>query len=155
MEATLKAVTEIFDMFLWNNVHQGRRFDLLDIMHVDKERQLRYTMAGKHYLASVSRTELWKGPCVNIVIRCPLPYLERQEGVWVPLPFMQDGIGSHFNAEGFWYSARPESVAFVLGPKDARMSMRHCKITFVNGGPFLDDDFEATIMTSPSTTAMA
>lgn len=155
MDATLKTATEIFEMFLWNNVHQGRRFDVLDILNIDKERQLRYTMAGKHYLATVSRSDMWKGPCVNIVIRCPLPELDRREGAWVPIPFMEDGIGAHFLGEGFWFSARPEIMVFVLGPKDTRMSMRHCRITFINGGPFVDDDFEATIMTSPSTTALA
>lgn len=138
MDQAIKTATETFDMFIWNNVHQGRRYGVEDLLEIDKERQFRYTMAGKHYLATVSRMEMWKGPCVSIVVRCPLPEIERHEGSWVSKSLMGDGIGKHFFGAGFWYSACPEGNAFVLGPKDMRNL--HCKITFVRSEPFNDPD---------------
>lgn len=136
MEQAIKTATEIFGIFLTNNVHQGSRYGVGDLLAIDREREFRWTFAGKHYLATVSRTEMWKGPCVSIVVRCPLPEIERHEGSWVPTRLMQDGIGKHFFGAGFWYSACPEGMAFVLGPKDMRNL--HCKISFLRGDPFVD-----------------
>lgn len=129
MEQAIKTATEIFDMFLMNNVHQGSRYEVADLLAIDKEREFRYAFAGKHYLATVTRKEMWKGPCVSIVIGCPLADVERHEGSWVPTRLMQDGIGKFFFGAGFWYSACPEGMAFVLGPKDMRNL--HCKISFL------------------------
>lgn len=129
-------------MFLANNAHQGARYGVGDLLAIDREREFRYTFAGKHYLATVSRTEMWKGPCVTIVVRCPLPEIERNEGTWVPTRFMEHGIGKYFFGAGFWYSACPEGMAFVLGPRGG-MNL-HCKISFIRSEPFVDTDFEAT-----------
>ena len=124
-----------------NNVHQGSRYGVGDLLAIDRERQFRYTFAGKHYLATVSRSELWKGPCVSIVFRCPLPEIDRHEGAWIPTRFMEHGIGKYFFGTGFWYSAFPEGMAFSLPPRGG--GKLHCSIRFMRGDPYVDIDFEA------------
>ena len=123
-------------MFLWNNVHQGARFRVEDLLALDKEREFRYAVAGKHYLATATVIERWKGSCVSIVVRCRLPEIAPQDRTWVPGKFMDD-ISKYFCGAGFWYSATPDSMAFALGPRDMRNLL--CTITFVRGEPFVDD----------------
>lgn len=143
--SAIKLATEILDIFLSNNVHQGMRYTMQQLLSIDKERSFRYTMASRYYLATASRSELWKGSCVTLVIQCPLPTLETKVGAWYPTRLVHHSVAKHFNVAGFWYAEGPDGMTFVL---DSSQSGGHCVIKFVRGEPFFDEDYEATVLAS-------
>lgn len=150
---------KVFGEFLISNIHQGRRFDMDDILDIKSGTKLyfRFEHESIPYLATVRRQELHAGPTIDIKLPNDGFLYKAKNGAqvrrhrsdgWLSLSSdkglryfdaLLDKTSGRFVKAHAWYNHTMQRMDITFFPEQ-RYGL-HLRVTYEPGSPYVDDEF--------------